>query len=75
MNLSAPSTILITCARGLIDYLKQEVEGLGYSIASVHRSSLTIRGTMTDCMKLNLHLRTAFSVRYLLREFYCRDGD
>ena len=75
MNLSAPSTILITCARGLVDYLKQEVEGLGYSALTVHRTSLTIEGTMADCMKLNLHLRTAFSVLYLLREFSCRDGD
>lgn len=75
MNLSASTTILITCARGLGDYLKQEVEGLGYSILSVHRSSLTIKGTMADCMKLNLYLRTAFSVLYLLREFSCRDGE
>ena len=75
MNLSAPSTILITCARGLVDYLKQEVEGMGYSLLTVHRTSLTIEGTMADCMKLNLHLRTAFSVLYLLREFSCRDGD
>ncbi len=75
MNLSASSTILITCARGLVDYLKLEIEGLGYSPLSVHRTSLTIEGTMADCMKLNLHLRTAFSVLYLLREFSCRDGD
>ena len=75
MNLSAPSTILITCARGLVDHLKLEIEGLGYSALSVHRTSLTIEGTMADCMKLNLQLRTAFSVLYLLREFSCNDGD
>lgn len=75
MDFDRPSTILITCARGLIDWVQAEVEQLGYAPASVHRTSLTVRGTMNDCMRLNLGLRTAFEVHYLIDEFSCRDGD
>lgn len=36
MNLNNETTILITCAPSLEEYLEAEVEGLGYSVNSSH---------------------------------------
>lgn len=72
VQLSTPTTILITCARGLSDALKGEVEALGYHAIETHDTGLTVRGTMHDAMRFNLHLRTAFNVLLLLKTFDCR---
>ena len=69
MNLNNETTILITCAPSLEEYLEAEVEGLGYSVNSSHHGGVEITGTLEDCMRLNLHLRTAYNVLYLLRKF------
>jgi putative N6-adenine-specific DNA methylase len=69
------TTILVTCAKGLIDWLVEDLARLGYQPETVHRTSVTLRGTMHDCMRLNLGLRTAFEVLYFLKEFSCRDGN
>lgn len=75
MNNRDKSTILITCAKGLPEILKGEIEALGFTIDSVHETGVEITGNMQDCMKLNLHLRTAFNVLYLLKHFKCHDPD
>ena len=75
MNLNNEATILITCAPSLEGYLEAEVEGLGYSVNSSHHGGVEITGTLEDCMRLNLHLRTAYNVLYLLRKFKCLQPD
>jgi len=75
MNAKDKNTILITCAKGLSDMLTGEIEALGYTIDSAHETGVEITGDLYDCMKLNLHLRTAFNVLYLLKHFDCRDPD
>lgn len=75
MKASDKSTILITCGRGLTDLLRQEIEGLGFAVDSSHETGVEITGDLRDAMKLNLHLRTAFNVLYLLRQFECRSPD
>lgn len=65
----------ITCAPGLVPYLQQEVEQLGYAVDSVEATGVEVTASLHDCMKLNLHLRTAFAVLYLLREFPCTGPD
>ncbi|MCZ6835180.1 MAG: class I SAM-dependent RNA methyltransferase [Planctomycetota bacterium] len=75
VTLDRETTILITCAKGLIDWLVQDLARLGYQPETVHRTSVTLKGTMLDCMRLNLGLFTAFEVLYFLDEFPCRDGD
>ena len=75
MPAPSSSTILITCGRDLVPWLEQEVRALGFTPDSTHKTSLTLTGTLADCMRLNLCLRTAFEVLYLLDEFPCRDGD
>ena len=63
--------ILVTCGPGLKDYLQAEIEALGFEIISTHTGSVLTRGSFVDCMKLNLSLRTAYNVLYLLRQFRC----
>jgi len=67
--------ILVTCGPGLEDYLDAELCGLGFEIVSRHTGGIITRGSFVDCMKLNLFLRTAYSVLYLLRAFRCGGGE
>ncbi len=67
------TTLLVTCAKGLGQSLRDEIEALGFSVDSCHETGVELAGDMRDAMRLNLHLRTAFNVLYLLRQFDCRD--
>ncbi len=49
--------------------------GLGYEVIGGSEGSVVTRGSLTDCMKLNLCLRTAYNVLYLLKEFRCGSGE
>ncbi len=69
------STIMITCQRFLSDALALEVENLGYKIESKFLTGITLEGTLEDCITLNLRLRTASSVMFLLSSFECHDPD
>src|SRR5262245_2550449 len=61
--------ILITCAKGIVPFLKVEVQSLGFSIQEELVSAVVTSGTLADTMKLNLYLRTAQRVLYFLEEF------
>lgn len=75
MNANDKTTILITCGPSLVDYLRREVENLGYKITAAGTVDVEIEGTLHDAMRLNLHLRTAYNVLYLLRSFPCDTPD
>jgi len=65
------STILITCPAGLVDYVRREVEDLGYQSGECHKTGLEVEGDLYDAMRLNLYLRTAHNVLFLLKQFKC----
>ena len=69
MDFNKQNTVLITCARGLVPYLTREVESLGFTVVSSHETGLEIKATLNDTQRLNLCLRTAFNVLYLLKKF------
>ncbi len=69
------STIRINCAKRCSIYLKQEVEALGYKVDEATDASVQITGTLVDCMKLNLYLRTAYRVMFLLESFEAENPD
>ncbi|MBN2119533.1 MAG: class I SAM-dependent RNA methyltransferase [Candidatus Omnitrophica bacterium] len=69
MDFDRKNSVLITCARDLVEYLAQEVRALHFSIETTHSTGLALKASFYDCLKLNLWLRTAFSVLYLLKEF------
>ena len=69
------SPIVITCAKGISFYLKEEVLELGFPILSEEISSIGTEGTLEDTLKLNLFLRTGQRVLFLLSEFKARNPE
>jgi putative N6-adenine-specific DNA methylase len=69
------SRILITCAKGISPYLKEELLSLGFPVLSETVAGIATEGTIEDTLRLNLMLRTGHRVLFLLREFIARDAD
>ncbi|MEI8279697.1 MAG: class I SAM-dependent RNA methyltransferase, partial [Bacteroidota bacterium] len=67
--------ITITCNKRLCPYLEQEVKDLGFTIEETFITGLRLNGTINDCIKLNLNLRTASQVLYSLKQFMAPDAD
>ncbi len=67
------SKIIITCHKWLAPALAKEVEALGYLRFRVFQTGVELEGTMADCIKLNLNLRSASQVMYSLKAFICND--
>jgi len=67
--------ILITCAKGIPPFLKEELLKLGFPVLSETLAGIETEGTIDDTMRLNLHLRTGHRVLFLLREFIAADAD
>jgi len=69
------SRILITCAKGITPFLKEELLQQGFPVLSEGVAGVTTEGTFDDTLKLNLLLRTGHRVLYLLSEFPARDPE
>jgi putative N6-adenine-specific DNA methylase len=67
------SKIIITCNKRLSSYLQQEVEALGFEIKRSFSTGVELWGTVTDCIALNLNLRCASQILYLLKNFTAAD--
>ncbi|WP_158990640.1 class I SAM-dependent RNA methyltransferase [Mucilaginibacter sp. L196] len=70
---STDSKIIITCNKRLSPYLQQEVEALGFIPDRVFPTGIELTGTVNDCIPLNLNLRCASQVLYLLKSFTAAD--
>jgi len=75
MDIFKDRLLLITCSRGVVPYLRQEVEQLGYKVISKHETGLEVDASFEDAATLNLSLRTALRVQYLLKKFCCQSVD
>ena len=75
MDLNYKNKILITCAQDISPFLENEVKLLGFDIVSTHVTGVVIEARFIDTYKLNLELRTAFNVLFLLKEFRCVSPD
>jgi len=75
MQKNKKNTILVTCGPGLAEYLRAELVELGHEIKSEHAGGITVEGTAIDVMELNLQLRTAYNVLWLLKEFTCKSPE
>jgi len=71
MDRTKTNPILITCSQKMSPWLEKEVSELGFDIQSSHSTGIIINATYDDCLLLNLYLRTAFCVLYLIDEFSC----
>ena len=75
MNFSSQhNRIFITCNRGLAPNVEQETSELGFA-ATALQMGVEVKGTLNDCIRLNLNLRCASQVMYSLRQFRCHDPD
>lgn len=67
------SKIIITCNKRLSPYLQHEVEALGFTPDRVFQTGVELTATVNDCIALNLNLRCASQVLYLLQSFTAAD--
>jgi 23S rRNA G2445 N2-methylase RlmL len=67
--------IVITCPKRITPWLQTELEALGYTDFATSHMSISLDGTMQDCMKLNLYLRTGHSILFQLKEFRAKGPD
>lgn len=63
------STILVTCPKGVAPYLQAEITSLGFPVLAQLDTAIRTEGSLEDTLVLNLHLRTAQRVLYLLETF------
>jgi len=75
VNIFKKGVFLITCGRGIMPCLHKEVKQLGYDVLSSHETGLEIEAEYEDCYKLNLCLRTAMHIMFLLKKFACISPD
>jgi 23S rRNA G2445 N2-methylase RlmL len=69
------SRILVTCAKGITPFLREEILHLGFPVLAETIAGIATEGTMDDTLRLNLFLRTGHRVLFLIREFIARDAD
>src|SRR5471030_1055094 len=67
------SKIIITCNKRLSIYLQHEVEELGFTPVRVFPTGIELQGTVNDSIALNLNLRCASQVIYLIKSFTAAD--
>jgi putative N6-adenine-specific DNA methylase len=69
------SKIVITCAKGVPLFLKQEIISLGFPVLSEGKAEVETEGTMEDTQKLNLLIRTGQRILFLLESFNAKTPD
>ncbi len=67
--------ILITCAKGIAPFLREELLRLGFPVLSESVAGVETEGTFDDTLRLNLLLRTGHRVLFLIRDFTAGDAD
>ncbi len=70
-----PRKIVVTCAKHTSHLLAEEIKEQGLPVHAVNLLDVTTEGTLEDAMRLNLYLRTAHRVLWLLRSFPAKDAD
>ena len=69
------SQIVITCAKAIVPFLREEILSLELPILSEGTSYVETEGTMEDAMRLNLFIRTGHRVLFLLKSFKARSPE
>ena len=73
--LSQKNRIIVTCAKGVPPFLKEEILSLGLPVLSEGISHVGTEGTINDAMRLNLFIRTGQRVLFLLEQFDAQDAE
>ena len=69
------SAIIVTCSKRLTPFLEQEIKELGFHTEETFITGVRLKGTLNDCIKLNLNLRCASQVLYSLKKFEAENAD
>jgi putative N6-adenine-specific DNA methylase len=69
------SRIIITCSNRLSPYLEKEVRELGFKPERIFKTGVELKGTLQDCIKLNLNVRCASQVLFSVKEFKAFNAD
>jgi len=76
MNLyTTQGAITITCHKRIMPYLAAEVKELSFNVEESFVTGVRLRGSINDCIKLNLNLRCASQVLYSLKQFRAGNAD
>ena len=67
--------ILVTCSKGIAPFLAKEMKSLGFPFCWETVAAVESEGTVEECMRLNLNLRTGHRVLFLLEEFFAVNAD
>jgi len=67
--------ILITCAKGISPFLKQELRALDFPVISEMIAGVETEGVFDDTLLLNLSLRTGHRVLFPVKEFRAKNSD
>jgi putative N6-adenine-specific DNA methylase len=69
------SAIIVTCSKRLTPFLELEIRELGFQPEETFITGVRLKGTLNDCIKLNLNLRCASQVLYSLKKFEAENAD
>jgi len=69
------SKIVITCAKGVPPFLKEEISSLGFAVRSAGMAEVETEGTLEDTFRLSLLIRTGQRVLFLLESFTAKTPD
>lgn len=75
LSFQKESKIIITCPNRLAPYLEEETRELGFIPQHAFATGIALRGTLSDCIRLNLNLRCASQVLFSLKAFEACDAD
>ncbi len=69
------ANIFVICAPEISSILHKEIKTLGFSNTKEHRLGVQLFGSLSDCMYLNLQLRTANKVLWEVSKLYAANPD
>lgn len=75
MDFEKQSRVIITCNKRLAPILDEEVKALGFVPERVFATGVELKASLKDCIRLNLHLRSASQILYSLRQFKVRSPE
>lgn len=75
ISFSKIEDIVITCHKRNAPYLAKEVQDLGFTYESQFVTGVALKGSLNDCIKLNLNLHCASQILYKLKAFVANSPD
>jgi putative N6-adenine-specific DNA methylase len=72
---NSANRIIVTCSNRLSLFLQLEVEELGFKPVRVFKTGVELKGSLADCIRLNLNLRCASQVLFSISEFTAGNAD